>query len=63
MTEAICRIWFDTAQVTRPEIFETWYIFLREASAQAVREVPRRTIEIPFTAWMADPLVPERLPH
>lgn len=47
---------------TRPEIFETWHLFLREAAVQAIREMPRLTLEIPFSSWAADPRVPERLP-
>ena len=50
-------------RATKPDIFETWHLFLREAAAQAVREMPRLTLEIPFSAWTADPRVPERLPH
>lgn len=46
----------------RPEIFETWHIFLRAAAVQAIREMPRRTLEIPFSAWASDPRVPDRLP-
>ena len=49
-------------QATRPEIFETWHIFLREAAVQAVREMPRVRLEIPFSAWAADPRIPDRLP-
>lgn len=48
-------------QATRPELFETWHIFLREAAVQAAREMPRLTLEIPFSAWAADPRVPDRL--
>jgi RES domain len=47
----------------RPNGFETWHIFLREAAVQAVSEMPRRTLEIPFSAWAADPRVPDRLPR
>ncbi len=50
-------------RAARPEILETWHLFLREASVQAVREIPRLTLEIPFSAWAADPRVPERLPR
>ncbi len=50
-------------RATRPELSETWHVFLREASVQAVREMPRRMLEIPFSAWAADPRVPERLPR
>lgn len=50
-------------RATKPEIFETWHLFLREAAAQAVREMPRLTLEIPFSTWAADPRVPERLPR
>jgi hypothetical protein len=48
-------------RAARPEIYETWHLFLRDAAVQAVREMPRRTLEIPFSAWAADPRVPERL--
>jgi len=48
-------------RATRPEAFETWHIFLREAAVQAVREMPRLTLEIPFSAWMTDPRVLNRL--
>jgi hypothetical protein len=48
-------------RATRPEICETWHVFLREASVQAVRETPRLMLEIPFSAWRTDPRVPERL--
>lgn len=47
----------------RPEIFETWHLFLREAVVQAIREMPRFTLEIPFSAWAIDPRVAARLPH
>ncbi|MGH7103570.1 MAG: RES family NAD+ phosphorylase [Acetobacteraceae bacterium] len=50
-------------RATKPEIFETWHLFLRETAAQAIREMPRLTLEIPFSAWVADPRVPERLPR
>lgn len=50
-------------RTTRPETFETWHIFLREVSVQAVREMPRFTIEFPFTVWAADPRVPNRFPR
>lgn len=50
-------------RAARPDGFETWHIFLREAAVQAVCEMPRRTLEIPFSAWAVDPRVPERLPH
>ncbi len=49
-------------RATQPDVFETWHVFLREASVQAVREMPRRSIEIPFSVWAMDPRVPERLP-
>lgn len=49
-------------RVTRPEAFETWHIFLRDAAVQAVREMPRLRIEISFSAWAADSRVPDRLP-
>jgi hypothetical protein len=42
---------------------KTWHLFLRDAAAQAVREMPRLTLEIAFSAWAADPRVPERLPR
>lgn len=45
----------------QPDNFETWHVFLREASVQAVREMPRLMLEIPFSAWAADPRVPERI--
>jgi hypothetical protein len=48
-------------RAARPEVFETWHLFLREAMVQAVREMPRLTLEIPFSAWAADPRVPMRL--
>jgi hypothetical protein len=47
---------------SQPEQFETWHVFLREASVQAVREMPHLTLEIPFTTWAADPRVPKRPP-
>jgi hypothetical protein len=50
-------------RATRPEVFETWHVFLRDAAVQAVREMPRLTLEIPFSDWAADPRVPNRLPH
>ncbi len=50
-------------RATRSEVFEIWHVFLREASVQAVREMPRLTLEIPFSVWAADPRVPERLPR
>jgi len=50
-------------RAARPDGFETWHIFLREAAVQAVSEMPRRTLEIPFAAWAADPRVPDRLPR
>jgi len=46
---------------TRPEAAETWHVFLREMSIQALREMPRLTLELPFSAWNADPRVPDRL--
>jgi len=49
-------------RATQPEVFETWHVFLREAAVQAVREMPRLTLEIPFSSWAADPRVPNRLP-
>ncbi|HET6183443.1 MAG TPA: RES family NAD+ phosphorylase [Acetobacteraceae bacterium] len=48
-------------RTTKPDKFETWHLFLRESAAQAVREMPRLTIEIPFSVWAADPRVPARL--
>jgi hypothetical protein len=51
-----------TFRAARPEVFETWHIFLRDAAAQAVREMPRLTLEIPFSAWATDPRIPDRLP-
>jgi len=48
-------------QATRPEGAETWHVFLRERSIQAIREMPRLTLELPFAAWKADPRVPDRL--
>jgi hypothetical protein len=48
-------------RATRPEVFETWHLFLRDAAVQAVREMPWLTLEIPFSAWAADPRVPSRL--
>jgi hypothetical protein len=50
-------------RATRPEGFETWHVFLREVAVQAVREMPRLTFEIPFSAWAMDPRVPDRLPR
>lgn len=49
-------------QAPRPDHFETWHLFLRAAAVQAVREMPRLTLEIPFAAWASDPRVPARLP-
>ncbi len=49
-------------RATRPEALETWHVFVREASVQAIREMPRLTLEIPFSLWTADPRVPNRLP-
>jgi hypothetical protein len=49
-------------RATRPEIFETWHIFLRDAAVQAVCEMPRLTLEIPFSAWASDPRVPDGRP-
>lgn len=48
-------------RATSPERFETWHLFLRPMSVQAMREMPHFTLEIPFTAWAADPRVPQRL--
>lgn len=48
-------------RAARPDVFETWHLFLREAAVQAVREMPRLRLEIPFSAWAADPRVPMRL--
>jgi hypothetical protein len=48
-------------RATRPEAAETWHVFLRERSVQAVREMPRLTLELPFAAWKSDPRVPDRL--
>jgi hypothetical protein len=48
-------------RATRPDIRQTWYLFLRNAAVQAFCEMPRRTIEFPFAAWMVDPRIPERL--
>lgn len=45
----------------QPDNFETRHVFLREASVQAVREMPRLMLEIPFSAWAADPRAPERI--
>ncbi|MGH7083580.1 MAG: RES family NAD+ phosphorylase [Acetobacteraceae bacterium] len=50
-------------RATKPESFETWHLFLRDAAVQAVREMPRLTLEIPFSAWRRDPRVPERRPR
>ncbi len=50
-------------KATRPDQWQTWHVFLREASVQTVREMPRATFEITFSAWAADPRVPLRLPH
>jgi hypothetical protein len=50
-------------RATRPAGAETWHLFLREAAVQAVREMPRLTLELPFTVWAADPRVPMRLPR
>jgi len=50
-------------RAARPDGFETWHVFLREATVQAVCEMPRRTLEIPFSTWTADPRVPDRLPY
>jgi hypothetical protein len=50
-------------RTTRPEVFETWHVFLRDAAIQAVREMPRLTLEIPFSTWATDPRVPVRPPH
>jgi hypothetical protein len=50
-------------RAAQPEASETWHVFLRHTSVQAVREMPRLTIEIPFSAWAADPRVPDRLPR
>lgn len=50
-------------RATRPDGFETWHLFLRDAAVQAVREMPWLTLEIPFSAWTVDPRVPNRLPR
>lgn len=50
-------------RATQPEVFETWHVFLRTTAVQAVREMPRLTLEIPFSAWASDPRVPKRLPR
>jgi hypothetical protein len=52
-----------TFRAMRPDVFETWHVFLRETVVQAVREMPRLTLEIPFSEWAADPRVPDRLPR
>jgi len=49
-------------RAAQPEAAQTWHVFLRDASIQAVREMPRLTLEIPFSAWAVDPRVPDRLP-
>jgi hypothetical protein len=46
---------------TRPDRAQTWHVFLREAAVQAIREMPRATLEIPFSVWATDPRVPTRL--
>jgi hypothetical protein len=48
-------------RTTRPDQYETWHLFLRDAVVQAVCEMPRRTLEFPFAAWAIDPRIPERL--
>src|SRR5664279_4706160 len=45
----------------RPDRSQTWHVFLREASVQALREMPRSTLEFRFSGWAADPRVPARL--
>jgi hypothetical protein len=45
----------------KPEMFETWHLFLREGAVQAFRETPRLMLEISFSTWAADPRVPARL--
>jgi hypothetical protein len=45
----------------RPDRSQTWHVFLREASVQALREMPRATLEFRFLGWAADPRVPARL--
>jgi len=44
-----------------PEGVETWKVFLRPESVQLVREMPRLTLEVPLSAWRADPRIPARL--
>ena len=46
---------------THPDRAQTWHVFLREAAVQAIREMPRATLEIPFSVWATDPRVPTRL--
>lgn len=52
-----------TFQASKPEVFETWHLFLRDAAVQAVREMPLLTLEFLFSVWAADPRVPVRLPR
>jgi hypothetical protein len=49
-------------RATRPDKYETWHLFLRDAVVQAVCEMPRRMLEFPFSAWAIDPRIPEWLP-
>ena len=45
----------------RPVALQSWRLFLRAATVQAVREMPRLTLEFPFSIWRADPRIPDRL--
>lgn len=45
----------------KPEKVQTWRIFIRDTSVQAVREMPRLPIEFPFSYWSSDSRVPESL--
>jgi hypothetical protein len=42
---------------TAPDRSQTWRLFLREDRVQARCEMPRTRLEIPYTAWAADPRV------
>lgn len=46
---------------TQPTKSQTWHIFIRENSVQAIREMPRDSLEIHFSVWATDPRVPMQL--
>jgi hypothetical protein len=48
---------------TTPEAIQTWHILLRRDRADALREMPRSSLSIPFSTWAAvDSRVPTVIP-